>query len=129
MDKFKSLWLKAGLTVTGLALSASQTYAAVNGNSGIPVNGTADFTTPKDGTTQFLKIANTVISTLLLVAGVLAIFYLIWAGIQYITSAGSPDKAKAARGGIINAIIGIVIIVAAYFIIKFAVGLGTTASS
>ena len=73
-------------------------------------------------------IIDTVFGVFLLIAGVLAVFYLVWAGIQYITAGGSPDKAKAARQGIINAIIGIVVIVAAFFIVRFAVSIGNTVS-
>jgi hypothetical protein len=75
-------------------------------------------------TDQISKYAQTAVNVILLVAGVVAILYLLWSGIQYITSAGNPEKAKAARAGIINAVIGIIIIVAAYYIIRFAVGAG-----
>ncbi len=78
--------------------------------------------------TTLPQLAKQLIDILLIIAGILAVVYLIWAGYQYITSAGSPDKAKAARAGIINAIIGIVIIVSAYFIIRFAVGIGNDVS-
>lgn len=70
------------------------------------------------------NVATSVIEVLLVVGGALAVIYLIWAGIQYITSAGSPDKAKAARGGIVNAIIGIIVIMAAFFIIRLAITAG-----
>ncbi len=70
-----------------------------------------------------------VIYVLTWVAGFLAVFYLIRSGILYITSAGDPDKAKAARSGILNAVIGIIVIVAAYLIINKAIGIGTLISS
>ncbi|MEI6477418.1 MAG: hypothetical protein WCO52_00295 [bacterium] len=69
-------------------------------------------------------IAGTAITVITLIAGVLAVVYLIWSGIQYITSAGNADKAKVARQGIINAVIGIAIIVATYFIIRVSIGIG-----
>lgn len=57
-----------------------------------------------------------------------AVLVLIWAGVQYITSGGSPEKAKKARATIINAILGIVILVTAYGILSLILGLvGTTA--
>ena len=65
-------------------------------------------------------------TALLLIGGTLAVLYLMWAGLQYITSAGSAEKAKTARGAIINAIIGIAVIVAAYFFIRIAVSLGNS---
>ncbi len=69
-------------------------------------------------------IVTNVINLVVLVAGALAVIYLIYSGILYITAAGNPDQAKKGQQGVINAIIGIVIIVAAYFIINVAVNLG-----
>lgn len=70
-------------------------------------------------------VVSSVIDIILMVAGALAVIYLIYSGILYITAAGNPDAAKKGQQGIINAIIGIVIIVAAYFIIRVAIGLST----
>jgi len=64
-----------------------------------------------------------------LLAGTLAIGYLIWSGIQYITAGGSPDKTKAARAGIVNAVIGIIIITAAYAIVRLGVTIGAAIQS
>ena len=50
------------------------------------------------------------------IAAALAVIYLIYSGILYITAAGNPDAAKKGQQGILNAIIGIVVIAAAYFI-------------
>jgi len=62
------------------------------------------------------SIADRIINIVSLVAGILAVIYLIYAGIVYITAGGNPDAAKKGQQGIINAIIGIVVIVLAYFI-------------
>lgn len=59
-----------------------------------------------------------VIDILLFVAGVAAIIYLIYSGILYITAAGNPDAVKKGQQGILNAAIGIAIIVLAFFIAK-----------
>ncbi len=66
-----------------------------------------------------------VINIILFVAGAVAVIYLIWAGFRYITAGGDTKKADEARKGIINAIIGIIVIVAAYFIVRVAVSAGT----
>jgi hypothetical protein len=79
-------------------------------------------------TETITNIATNIRSILLLVAGILATFYLIWSGIQYITSAGDPAKTKLARAGIVNAVIGIIVIVATTAIIRFAVGAGKCAA-
>lgn len=55
-----------------------------------------------------------------IIAGGLAIIFLIVYGIQYITAAGDVEKAKKARANIVNAVIGIIIFTAAYFIVHLA---------
>ena len=89
--------------------------------------GTIDLT--KNYQTILGSVLSNVVDRLLFVAGAAAIIYLIWAGIQYISSAGNPDKIKLARAAIFNAIIGIAIITAAYGIINFASKAGGLISS
>ena len=107
-----------------------QALAATTSIGGLsaPTNQNLGSTT-SDFNTSFAAIATTAVNIVLLVSGVLAVLFLIWSGVQYITSAGSAEKAKTARAGIINAVIGIVVIVAAFFIVRFAVSAGNTVSN
>lgn len=82
----------------------------------------------QDINTNIGSIASQIISTITLLVGVAAVIYLLWSGAQYIMSAGSPEKTKTARAGIINAVIGIIIVVATYAIIRFAGSAGNTLS-
>lgn len=93
--------------------------------------GTFGFLNPDTGTSapSLAALAGNIIDIVLLIAGVLAIGYLIYSGILYITAAGNPDSAKKGQQGVINAIIGIIIIVLAYFIAGFAMNLAGTVSS
>lgn len=59
-----------------------------------------------------------IINIILYLAGVLALIFLIYDGILYITSGGNADQAKKAQQGLINAIIGIIIIVLSLVIIR-----------
>lgn len=63
-------------------------------------------------------LINSVIDIILFVAAVLAVIYLIYSGILYITAAGNPDSAKKGQQGIINAVIGIIIIILAFVIAR-----------
>lgn len=60
----------------------------------------------------------------------IAVIMLIWGGIMYMTAGGNDEKATKARKLIINAVIGIIIIFAATFILNlvegFLVGGGIT---
>jgi len=69
------------------------------------------------GTLQGLIRA--VINVLLVIAGVVAVIYLIIGGYQYVTSAGNAEQAAAGRSTVLNAIIGLVIIFAAFLVINF----------
>ncbi|MCX6812421.1 MAG: hypothetical protein NTW79_02265 [Candidatus Berkelbacteria bacterium] len=76
----------------------------------------------------YSNIFTQVIGIIEVIAAGLAVIYLIYSGILYITAAGNPDAAKKGQQGVINAVIGIVIIVAAYFIINVAINLARSAS-
>jgi hypothetical protein len=52
-------------------------------------------------------------------AGILAIFFVIYGGIIYTTSQGEPDKVGQAKGTIINALAGLVICVLAVAVVSF----------
>lgn len=74
-----------------------------------------------DGGTEqsnLTTLVSNVVNILLFIAGALAIIYLIYSGIMYITSAGNPDSAKKGQAGVLNAVIGLVIIVLAFFIAR-----------
>lgn len=62
----------------------------------------------------------TIIDIILWIAGIAAVIYLLWAGILYITSAGDEARAEKGRKGIVNAVIGIIIITLAFVIEKVA---------
>ncbi|EKD56479.1 MAG: hypothetical protein ACD_58C00176G0003, partial [uncultured bacterium] len=99
----------AALTVTAIT-APSHVFAISNSdlsNNLIPI------IIPKDGTTGtaiLTDTAVTVINLILLIAGILAVIYLIYSGILYITAGGDTGKAEKGRTGIVNAIIGLVII-------------------
>lgn len=64
-----------------------------------------------------------VVNTLISLAGLVAIFYVVWGGAQMLLSAGAPDKVQAAKQTIWNAILGLVLVLMAYLIVSFVVGL------
>jgi ABC-type Fe3+ transport system permease subunit len=62
------------------------------------------------------------VEILLRIGALLAIIFVIYGGIQYITSQGEPNKTNQARQTVINALIGLVISIGATTIITFAAG-------
>jgi hypothetical protein len=59
-----------------------------------------------------------IINIALAIAGLIAVLFLIIGGFRYITSAGNEETAEQAKKIIINAIIGIVVIILAFVIVR-----------
>jgi ABC-type Fe3+ transport system permease subunit len=77
------------------------------------------FLTPGGSLESLLYVGLGVINILLYLAGLIAAAYVIYGGIQYITSQGEPDRTKAAKNTIINALIGVVIATIAIGLVAF----------
>lgn len=63
------------------------------------------------------------------IAGLVAVIYLIIGGFKYVTSGGNPDTVELAKGTILNAIIGLIVILIAFLIVQFilrAIGVSGT---
>jgi len=75
------------------------------------------------GATSVEELIETVIKLLLSVAFAIAVGFLIVGGYQYITSAGNEEQAEKGNKTLINAIIGVVIIVLSYVIVTVIVDL------
>jgi len=58
------------------------------------------------------------ITLLFILAGLIALFYLVWGGIKWLTSGGDKSNIEAAQGHIVAAIIGLVIILVSYVIVN-----------
>jgi hypothetical protein len=62
------------------------------------------------------QLISAVVGTLLIIAALLAFFYLILGGIQWITAGGDKAGMEAARNKITHAIVGLIIVGAAWAI-------------
>ncbi len=70
-------------------------------------------------TSPILLIALAILEDLIRVAALAAVGFIIYGGIQYMTSQGSPDDTKRAQQTIINALIGLVIALVAIGLVSF----------
>lgn len=112
MKRLNQLILSTGSAVTGLALSASSVMAATLKDVDIqPGTGFA---------TSFGGLMNGIISFVMVIAAVLVFVYLIWGGIEWITSGGDKGKTESARNKITSAVIGLIVIAASYAILTLA---------
>ncbi len=63
-----------------------------------------------------------IVEILLRLAAIAAIVFIVYAGIRYITARGNPDKLTSARIAIQDALIGLVITIAAIALVSFVGG-------
>lgn len=66
-----------------------------------------------------LPISLAIVDDLLRVAGMVAVGFIIYGGVKYIMSQGSPEETAAAQKTIINALIGLVLAIMAVGIVSF----------
>jgi len=59
-----------------------------------------------------------IVSALLTFVGIVALFFIMYGGIKYILARGDAKQAQAARGILTYAIIGVIIVVSAFFIVN-----------
>lgn len=91
-------------------LAAAQFPEAGVGNAG---QGTG---LPTESTASGIIIR--IINILLAIAGLVAVVFLIIGGFRYITAGGNEETAEAAKTTITNAIIGIVVIILSFVIVR-----------
>jgi len=63
------------------------------------------------------SLTTNIINLLTFIAGGIAVLFIVFGGYKYITANGEESKAKEARGMVINACIGLIIILASYTIV------------
>ena len=125
--KFKIL---AALFTTFILMSPAVAFA-FNPYGGVSCNGASNSTVcaqasqptgnPLFGHGSLLGKATVFIA---FIGGIAAIIILIIGGIRYASSAGSPEKANGAKRTIAYALIGLVIIALAEFIVNFVISNG-----
>ena len=59
-----------------------------------------------------------VVQWIIVGAGYVSLYFVIWGGFKFITSQGEPDRIKSSRETIANAVIGLVIVLAAVAIVR-----------
>jgi len=73
--------------------------------------------TPSTGYASNLgSVINSVLNFIMVIAALLVLLYLVWGGIEWITSGGDKGKTESARNKITSAVIGLIILASAYAI-------------
>lgn len=85
--------------------------------------------TPSLGGTDLGNIISKLLPYIFPLAGIVLLLYLLFAGFQFLTSAGDPKKVEQAKERLTSALIGFAIVFAAYWIVQIVgivLGLGST---
>lgn len=103
------------LIAQSIEVSGNKIEGPLKGPGGIPINNLGD-------------IISILLKFIVPLGGIILFFVLVLGGIGIMTSAGNPEKLKAASAKITSSIIGFVLLILTYVIINFVsriFGLGT----
>ncbi|HEU4914805.1 MAG TPA: pilin [Candidatus Saccharimonadales bacterium] len=103
-------------TEPALAASAKDEICAGVGAA----SGGSGCTPPKNSPTVN-GVINTVINTLSVFVGIVAVIMIIFAGFKYVTSGGDSSKISSAKNALIYAVVGLVVAALAQVIVRFVV--------
>jgi TRAP-type C4-dicarboxylate transport system permease small subunit len=101
------------LSTVGATAISYGTAFAVQGNTKLEQPTT--LSTLRDMSAE--QIILQIITYALGIAGLVAVIFLIMGGFQYITAQGNEDQTKKATGTLLNAVVGLIIIFAAFAIV------------
>ena len=71
------------------------------------------------GTQKIQDIVTVIVNIFSVIVGIVAVIMIIWGGFKYITSGGDSGNITSAKNTIIYAIIGLVVVALAQFIVQF----------
>lgn len=111
--------MKNKLTKFSVATAGYLSTLAIAGTA-FANNGIGEAINPGRGFASNLgSLINSALNLVMIVALLLVFLYLILGGIQWITSGGDKGKTEEARNKITAAVIGIIILAAAYALVQF----------
>lgn len=91
--------------------SANEACKALSPDTGAGCDNTAE--------NSVKKIIETALEILSIVIGIVAVIMLMIGGIKYITSSGDPGNITSAKNTILFAVIGLIVVALAQFIVRF----------
>lgn len=117
--------LSATLAIAAVLVSGAIPAFAAEGGLGGSLKSGLEAAAPaelKTGETNLPKLIGNIIGGVMSLIGAILFVYLLYGGFIYMTAGGDTQKVKAATDIIKNAVIGMVLIVAAYAIANFIIG-------
>lgn len=118
-----SLFITLGVLVS-MQLSAPLAYAGLfdepkkQACAGTQVSG-VEPDCGKDASGKVDDLIRNIVNILSFIIGIIAVIMIIVSGLRFITSGGDPNSVSSARNGVIYAVIGLVLVGMAQFIVRF----------
>ena len=125
--KSKTQILKQALMVFALMVGALSMFTLVAHAAGI-LNATdvpGNVTAATGGQTSLRGLVLTIVDYFLGFLGLLAVIMVVYGGVTYVSSAGNDEAVGKAKKIIMYALIGIVIILLSFVVVKAVLGSGT----
>jgi hypothetical protein len=130
-----SLGLLAPALVPAVAFAAADTTNTINQGlcTGVTdatgTSGTSGgcFNTDPNGSNSLASLAKKIINVISIIVGIVAVIMIIYGGFRYITSGGDSGRVGNAKNTLIYAIIGLIIVALAQFLVHFVLTTSTQA--
>jgi len=106
--------------VLGVGVMSAVPAGAIKVFEDCPAGSTSSVCAAKDETIN--TPVQTLINTLLMAIGIIAVIMIIVGGIRYTLSNGDASQIKSAKDTILYAVVGLVVAMLAYAIVNFVVG-------
>jgi hypothetical protein len=110
------------LTLLPASILASCSNTSQQGQGLNAVDNSGSDVCQTSGAGTLLGKVGTIIDTLFIVAGAVAVIIMIMGGIRYITSTGDAKRIQAAKDTILYAVIGLVVVILGRAIVGFVIG-------
>jgi len=110
----KKTFMSLAAGVGALAMSTGVASAAID---------VGDVQATKGFAVNMGSVISSLLSFIMALAALMVFIYLIWGGIQWITSGGDKSKTEEARNKITAAVIGLIVLAASYAILQIGLKL------
>jgi cytochrome bd-type quinol oxidase subunit 2 len=107
------------LAVPALASASADIQGSLCGGASLTVNTGGNCSSTSTGTQKINSFITTIVNVFSVIVGVVAVIMIIVGGFRYITSGGDSNNISGAKNTIIYAIIGLIIVALAQFIVQF----------
>lgn len=84
---------------------------------------------PGESTNKFNAIIKLIVNIFSVIVGVVAVIMIIVGGLKYITSGGDSGNVTGAKNTILYAVVGLIVVALAQFIVRFVLDKATNTSS